>query len=77
MTTTTTAASTNANAGGGGAEQPPRRRMPNYVQIADAYIFQQTIDDRLRRVNVTQAREDSIRLAGVQWIDNVRKALKL
>ena len=53
------------------------RRLPNYVQVADAYIFQQTIDERLRRIGVTQAREDSMRIAGVQYIDNVRKALKL
>ena len=53
------------------------RRLPNYVQVADAYIFQQTIDERLRRIGVTQAREDSMRIAGVQYIDQVRKALKL
>ncbi|RMZ89754.1 hypothetical protein DV736_g3000, partial [Chaetothyriales sp. CBS 134916] len=53
------------------------RRLPNYVQVADAYIFQQTIDERLKRVGVTQAREDSMRIAGVQYIDQVRRALKL
>lgn len=57
---------------------PPRtRRLANHVQIADAYMFQQTIDDRLRKVGVTSAREDALRLAGVQWIDQTRKALKL
>ncbi|RMZ80052.1 hypothetical protein DV738_g3090, partial [Chaetothyriales sp. CBS 135597] len=53
------------------------RRLPNYVQVADAYIFQQTIDERLKRVGVTQAREDTMRIAGVQYIDQVRRALKL
>lgn len=53
------------------------RRLPNHVQIADAYMFQQTIDERLRKVGVTQAREDALRLAGVQWIDQTRKALRL
>lgn len=53
------------------------RRLPNHVQIADAYMFQQTIDERLRRVGVTHAREDALRLAGVQWIDQTRKALRL
>jgi hypothetical protein len=53
------------------------RRLPNHVQIADAYMFQQTIDERLRKVGVTPAREDALRLAGVQWIDQTRKALKL
>lgn len=55
----------------------PRRRLPCYSQVADAYVFQQTIDERLRRVAVTQAREDNLRLAGVQWIDSVRRALRL
>lgn len=53
------------------------RRLPNHVQVADAYIFQQTIDDRLKKIGVTHAREDALRLAGVQWIDQVRRALKL
>ena len=60
-----------------GGPQERVRRLPNYVQVADAYIFQQTIDERLRRIGVTQAREDSMRIAGVQYIDQVRRALKL
>ena len=59
------------------AADGPRRRLPCYNQVADAYVFQQTIDERLRRVGVTQAREDNLRLAGVQWIDSVRRALRL
>ncbi|KPI43241.1 CTD kinase subunit beta [Cyphellophora attinorum] len=53
------------------------RRLPNHVQVADAYIFQQNIDARLESIGVTHAREDALRLAGVQWLDQVRRALKL
>jgi hypothetical protein len=60
-----------------GHTAPRTRRLQNYVQIADAYMFQQTIDERLRKIGVTPAREDALRLAGVQWIDQTRKALKL
>lgn len=57
----------------------PRRNgpMPNFVQVAKSYIFEQEIQQCLKETGVTQAREDSIRLAGVQWIENVRRALKL
>ncbi|KAJ4581009.1 hypothetical protein ABEF95_006595 [Exophiala dermatitidis] len=56
-----------------------RRRgpLPNFVQVAKSYVFEQEIQTCLRNTGVSQAREDSIRLAGVQWIDNVRRALKL
>lgn len=60
-----------------GGPQERVRRLPNFVQVADAYIFQQTIDERLRRVGVTQQREDHMRIAGVQYIDSVRRVLKL
>jgi hypothetical protein len=58
---------------------PPRRigLMQNFVQVAKAYVFEQEIQRSLRNNGVSQAREDNIRLAGVQYIDNVRKALKL
>ena len=55
-----------------------RSRPPSYhIQVAKPYIFQQTIDQCLRDLGVSQTREDNIRLAGVQWIDNVRRALRL
>ena len=50
---------------------------PSTIQLAKPYVFEQTIQDCLKATGVSQAREDNIRLAGVQWIDNVRKALKL
>jgi len=49
----------------------------SFIQVAKPYIFEQTIQECLKTTGVSQAREDTIRLAGVQWIDNVRKALKL
>lgn len=51
--------------------------MPNHIQVAKPYVFQQAIEGCLKDVGVAQAREDNLRLAGVQWIDNVRRALKL
>ena len=70
-----TSPSTPSTATGGA----PKRNgpMPNYVQVARAYVFEQEIQRCLRENGVSQAREDNIRLAGVQWIDNVRRALKL
>jgi len=49
----------------------------SHIQVAKPYVFQQAIDGCLHDLGVAQAREDNIRLAGVQWIENVRKALKL
>ena len=51
--------------------------MPSHIQVAKPYVFYQAIEGCLQDLGVTQAREDNIRLAGVQWIDDVRKALKL
>lgn len=71
------------NGAGGGEAVPPsttgRRNGPltNHVQVAKSYVFEQEIQKCLRDTGVSQAREDNIRLAGVQWIDNVRRALKL
>jgi CTD kinase subunit beta len=55
----------------------PDHDIDGHLQVAKPYIFQQKIDDCLKETGVALAREDNIRLAGVQWIDNVRKALKL
>lgn len=51
--------------------------MRSHIQVAKPYVFHQAIDGCLQDLGVAQAREDNIRLAGVQWIENVRKALKL
>ena len=49
----------------------------SFIQVAKPYIFEQTIQECLKTTGVSQVREDNIRLAGVQYIDNTRKALKL
>ncbi len=69
-TTTTTATLTTATTRRSGL-------IPNYVQVAKSYVFEQEIQKCLRETGVSPAREDNIRLAGVQWIDSVRRALKL
>ena len=58
-------------------QRPQQRPMRNHIQLATPYIFQQNISDCLRQIGVAQTREDNIRLAGVLWIDNVRRALRL
>ncbi|KIW22447.1 uncharacterized protein PV07_12332 [Cladophialophora immunda] len=73
---TTASTSSNTSTAGGG---PPKRGgpLPNHVQVAKSYVFEQEIQKCLKENGVSQAREDNLRLAGVQWIDNVRRALKL
>ncbi|OAP55341.1 hypothetical protein AYL99_10314 [Fonsecaea erecta] len=73
----TAPASSNTSVSGGGG--PPKRGgpLPNHVQVAKSYVFEQEIQKCLKENGVSQAREDNLRLAGVQWIDNVRRALKL
>lgn len=59
------------------APRRPPGQMPNFVSVAKAYMFQQEIDQCLAVTGVSPAREDNLRLAGVQWIENVRRVLKL
>lgn len=51
--------------------------LPSFIQVAKPYIFEHTIQECIRLTGVTQAREDQLRLSGVQWIDSVRKSLRL
>lgn len=51
--------------------------MQSHIQVAKPFVFQQTIENCFNDLGVAQVREDNIRLAGVKWIDDVRKALKL
>ena len=51
--------------------------MASHIQVAKPFVFQQAIEGCLSHLGVAQNREDSIRLAGVRWIDDVRRALKL
>jgi len=50
---------------------------PSHIQVAKPYLFQQQIEIQLLSIGFNQAREDENRLRGVQWIDEVRKALEL
>ena len=59
------------------ASNGPTRPPTSFIQVAKPYIFEQTIQECLRTTGVSQVREDTVRLSGVLWIDNVRKSLKL
>ncbi|KAJ5619635.1 hypothetical protein N7510_003619 [Penicillium lagena] len=50
---------------------------PSFIQVAKPYIFEQTIQDCIEAMGVNPMREESLRLQGVTWIDNVRKVLRL
>lgn len=51
---------------------------PSFVQVAEPYIFEQTVRQRIvDGSGGNEARENANRLQGVQWIENVRKALHL
>jgi CTD kinase subunit beta len=55
----------------------PAQPHPSFIQVAKPYVFEQTIQECLAATGVDSSREDSIRIQGVTWIDNVRKALRL
>lgn len=61
-------------ANGNGDRRGPH---PSYIEIAKPYIFQSAIGEALTSAGVSEARDDGIRLQGIAWIDNVRKALHL
>jgi CTD kinase subunit beta len=50
---------------------------PSYIQLATPYVFEDKIKESLATTRVTEVKEDNIRLQGVAWIDNLRKALHL
>jgi CTD kinase subunit beta len=50
---------------------------PSFIQVAKPYVFEQTIQDCIQAMGVNPMREESLRLQGVSWIDNVRKVLHL
>lgn len=50
---------------------------PSYIEIAKPYIFEPKIKECLIGAGVSEAKDDSIRLQGVAWIDSVRKAMHL
>jgi CTD kinase subunit beta len=50
---------------------------PSFIQVANPYIFEQTVQSCIESMGISPTRENSLRLQGVAWIDNVRKALNL
>lgn len=59
------------------AEQPPQGPHPSYIQVAKPFVFEQKIVNQMLASGSNPQREDTYRLDGVQWIDDVRKALQL
>jgi hypothetical protein len=50
---------------------------PSVIQVAKPYIFERTIGECIKKIGTNAVKEDSFRLQGVAWIDNVRRALQL
>ncbi|KAH6629598.1 cyclin-like protein [Boeremia exigua] len=50
---------------------------PSYIEVAKPYILQSRIQSCLASIQMSDAKEDSVRLQGVTWIDAVRRALSL
>jgi len=50
---------------------------PSFIEVGKPYIFQHQIQTALAAIGMDEVREDSVRLQGVAWIDNVRRALRL
>jgi len=56
---------------------PAKGPHPSFIQVAKPYVFEQKVQECMTAINATEAKEDNIRLQGVLWIDNVRRALQL
>ncbi|KAJ5272801.1 hypothetical protein N7478_007926 [Penicillium angulare] len=66
--------------GGVESELPPPKLPaihPSFIQVARPYMFEQTIQDCIHAMGMNPMREESLRLQGVSWIDNIRKDLHL
>ena len=50
---------------------------PSFIEVAKPFIFEQRLQECMNAIGMTEAKEDSIRLQGVAWIDSVRKSLQL
>ncbi|KAI9819352.1 MAG: RNA polymerase II C-terminal domain kinase beta subunit [Thelocarpon impressellum] len=50
---------------------------PSVIQVAKPYVFETTIQECMTNNGVNEVKEDSLRLQGVGWIDNVRRELQL
>ncbi|KAL1795580.1 hypothetical protein ACET3X_005804 [Alternaria dauci] len=61
------------------SERDPERvgPHPSYIEIAKPYILQSRMQKCLSEIHMSDAKEDAVRLQGVAWIDQVRRALQL
>lgn len=50
---------------------------PSLIQVAKPYVFEKTIGESMTAIGSNEVKEDSFRLQGVAWIENVRRALQL
>lgn len=50
---------------------------PSFIQVANPYIFEQTVEKCIESLGVNPLRESALRFQGVAWLDSVRKALNL
>ncbi|KAI9783815.1 MAG: RNA polymerase II C-terminal domain kinase beta subunit [Geoglossum umbratile] len=50
---------------------------PSFIHVAKPYVFEHEIRQHTAATGVSEAKEDSMRLLGIAWIDSVRKALQL
>ncbi|KAF2101700.1 cyclin-like protein [Rhizodiscina lignyota] len=50
---------------------------PSFIEVAKSYIFEQQIRQCMAIIHMNENREEAVRLQGVNWIDQVRKALQL
>ncbi|KAL1955007.1 hypothetical protein VTO42DRAFT_360 [Malbranchea cinnamomea] len=66
-----------ANMGAAQESESPSGPHPSFIQVAKPFLFEKTIQDCFAAMGTDPLREDSNRLQGVAWIDNVRKALQL
>lgn len=50
---------------------------PSYIETAKPYIFETNLRESNTKAGISEAKDDSIRLQGISWIDSVRKSLHL
>ena len=50
---------------------------PSFIEVAKPYMLQSRIQTCLTTIQMSDAKEDAVRLQGVSWIDAVRRALSL
>lgn len=58
-------------------EHDPRGPHPSFIEVAKPYIFEQKLQQCMLTMGMNEAKEDTVRLQGVSWIDSVRRSLQL